>query len=55
LDRFAAAIHVVASATVPGVAIALVALGALFLANLVAALPGLQAACTSSARLLHAD
>ena len=54
-DRFAAAIHVVPSATVPGVAIALVAFGALFLANLVAAVPGLQAARTSSALLLHAD
>jgi putative ABC transport system permease protein len=54
-DRFAAAIHVVPSASVPAVAIALVALGALFLANLVAAIPGLQAARTSSALLLHAD
>ena len=54
-NRFAAAIPVVPRASVPGVSIALVALGALFLANLVAAIPGLQAARTPSALLLHAD
>jgi predicted lysophospholipase L1 biosynthesis ABC-type transport system permease subunit len=54
-NRFAAAIHVVPSTSVPGVSIALVALGALLLANLVAAIPGRQAARTPSALLLHAD
>ena len=54
-DRFAAAIPVVPRASVPAVSIALVAVGALFLANLVAAIPGLQAARTPSALLLHAD
>ena len=54
-NRFAAAIPVVPSASVPVVSIALVAFGALFLANLVAAIPGLQAARTPSALLLHAD
>ena len=53
--RFAVAIHVVPSSMVPGLSIVLVALGALFLANLVAAIPGIQAARTSSAVLLHAD
>ena len=54
-NRFAAAIPVVPRASVPAVSIALVALGALILANLVAAIPGLQAARTRSAQLLHTD
>jgi ABC-type antimicrobial peptide transport system permease subunit len=42
-------------ATVPALTIILVALGALILANLVAAIAGLQAARTRTALLLHAE
>ena len=54
-DRFANAIHVVPEPTVPALTIALIALGALVLANLVAAIPGRQAARTQTALLLHAE
>ena len=54
-DLFAHAIHVVDEPTVPALAITLVAIGALVLANVVAALPGLQAARTRTAVLLRAE
>jgi hypothetical protein len=54
-DLFARQIHVVPEPTVPVVAIALVGIGALILANLVAAIPGRQAAKTETAVLLRAD
>ena len=54
-DLFANAIHVVPEPTVPTLTIALIALGALLLANLVAAIPGRQAARTRTAVLLHAE
>jgi ABC-type antimicrobial peptide transport system permease subunit len=53
--RFAEALHVVPQPTVPLVSIALIALTALVLANLVAAIPGLQAARTNTAEQLHAE
>jgi FtsX-like permease family/MacB-like periplasmic core domain len=52
---FAREIHAVPSPTVPGVSITLVAVGALVLANLVAAIPGRRAARTPTAVLLHAE
>lgn len=54
-DLFAHELHVVAQPSVPALTITLIALGALVLANLVAALPGLQAARTPSALLLHEE
>jgi hypothetical protein len=54
-DLFARAIHAVPQPTVPTLTIALIAIGALVLANLVAAIPGLQAARTQTAVLLHAE
>jgi MacB-like periplasmic core domain/FtsX-like permease family len=54
-NRFAHALHVVPQPTVPTVTIALVAIGALILANLVAAIPGRQAAHTPTAELLHGE
>jgi ABC-type antimicrobial peptide transport system permease subunit len=54
-DLFARAIHVIPDPTVPALTIALIAVGALILANLVAAIPGLQAAHTRTALLLHAE
>jgi hypothetical protein len=54
-DLFANALHVVPEPTIPALGIALVALGALVLANVVAAVPGLQAAGTRTAVLLHAE
>ena len=54
-DLFAHAIHAVPEPTVPALTIALIAVGALVLANLVAAIPGLQAARTPSALLLHEE
>jgi hypothetical protein len=54
-DLFAHAIHVVDEPTVPALAITLVAIGALVLANVVATLPGLQAARTRTAVLLRAE
>ena len=53
--RFAHLIFAVPQPTVPTLAIAYIALGALILANLVAAVPGLQAARTPSALLLHEE
>ena len=41
--------------TVPAVTIALIAIGALVVANLVAAIPGRQAARTKTAVLLRAE
>ena len=55
LGLFARQIHVVPEPTVPALAICLVALGALVLANLVAAIPGRQAARTKTAVLLRAE
>lgn len=52
-DLFAHAIHAVPDPTVPALTVTLIAFGALVLANLVAAIPGLQAARTPSALLLH--
>jgi hypothetical protein len=52
-DLFARAINAVPQPTVPTLTIILVAVGALALANLVAAIPGLQAARTPTAVLLH--
>jgi hypothetical protein len=54
-NRFATAIHVVPRPTVPTLSLVLVAVGALALANLVAALPGRHAARTTTALLLRAD
>ena len=54
-DLFAHNIDVVPSPTVPAFAIALVALGALVLANVVAAIPGRIAARTKTATLLRAE
>jgi len=54
-DLFAGAINAVPEPTVPVLTITLVAAGALLLANLVAAIPGLQAARTRTALLLHAE
>ena len=52
---FAREISAVPQPTIPTPTIVLVALGALVLANLVAAIPGLQAARTRTALLLHAE
>jgi len=52
-DLFANQLHVIAEPTIPSLAISLIAIGALVLANLVAAIPGLQAARTPTAVLLH--
>jgi hypothetical protein len=54
-DLFAHNIDVVPSPTVPVMSIVLIALGALVLANLVAAVPGVIAARTKTASLLRAD
>jgi hypothetical protein len=54
-DVFAREIHVVPSPTIPAVTIALIAVGGLVLANLVAALPGRQAARTTTALVLRAE
>ena len=54
-NRFAGALHVVPQPTVPAVTVALIALGALVLANIVAAIPGRQAARTETAVLLRAE
>ena len=53
--RFADALQVVPESTVPTLTIVLIAVGALVLANVVAAIPGLQAARTPPAVLLHAE
>jgi hypothetical protein len=52
---FASQIYAVPSTAVPTLAIVLVGLGALALANLVAALPGRSAARTSTALLLRSE
>jgi hypothetical protein len=54
-DLFAGGINAVAQPTVPVVSIALIALGALVLANVVAAVPGRIAARTPTALLLRAE
>jgi hypothetical protein len=54
-NRFASALHVVPHPTVPTLTITLIAVGALVFANLVAAIPGRQAARTETAVLLHAE
>jgi ABC-type antimicrobial peptide transport system permease subunit len=54
-DLFAHNIDVVPAPTVPTLSIVLIALGALVLANLVAAVPGLVAARTKTASLLRAE
>jgi hypothetical protein len=54
-DLFARQIFAVPDATVPVVAVIVVALGALVLANIVAALPGRSAARTSTALLLRSE
>lgn len=54
-DLFANNIHVVPAPTVPVMSIALVAAGALVLANVVAAIPGRIAARTPAALLLRAE
>jgi ABC-type lipoprotein release transport system permease subunit len=52
---FAHKIHAVPEPTVPALTILLVAIGALILANIVAAVPGRQAARTQTAVLLRAE
>ena len=54
-DQFARALHVVPQPTFPVLTIALIAAGALVLANLIAAIPGRQAARTPTAVLLHVE
>jgi hypothetical protein len=54
-DLFAHQIHVVPQPTVPAAAIAIVGVGALIVACIVAAIPGRQAARTSTAVLLRAE
>jgi len=54
-DLFAHAINAVPQASVPAVTVALIAVGALVLANLVAAIPARQAARTHTAVLLRAE
>ena len=52
---FAGEIHAVPEPTVPALTIALIAFGALVLANVVAAIPARQAARTKTAVLLRAE
>jgi hypothetical protein len=54
-NRFASALHVVPDPTVPALTIAVIGIAALVLANVVAAIPGLQAARTETAVLLRAE
>ena len=54
-NLFAGQIHAVPAPTTPALVIALIAVGALVLANLVAAVPGYLAARTRTAVLLHAE
>ena len=54
-DLFANQLHVVAQPTIPTLRIALISISGLILANLVAAIPGLQAARTPAALMLHAE
>ena len=54
-DLFAREIYAVPEPTVPALTIALIGIGALVLANLVAAIPGRRAARTQTVVLLHAE
>ena len=54
-DLFAQEINAVPSPTVPVLQIVVIALGALVLANIVAAIPGRLAARTPTALVLHAE
>jgi hypothetical protein len=54
-DQFARELHVVAQPTIPAFTVVSVAVGAVVLANLVAAIPGRQAANTETAVLLRAE
>ena len=54
-DLFAHQVHVVPASSVPTLSIALIAVGALVLANAVAAVPARQAARTRTASLLRAE
>jgi FtsX-like permease family len=54
-NEFTSALHVVPEPTVPAFTIAVIAVGAIVLANLVAAVPGRQAARTKTAVLLRAE
>jgi hypothetical protein len=54
-NRFAGALHVVPRPTIPALTVTLIAIGALVLANIVAAIPGRQAARTATAVLLRAE
>jgi ABC-type lipoprotein release transport system permease subunit len=54
-DQFANALHVVSEPTVPALTVVLIALGALVLANVVAAVPGRAAARTRTAELLRSE
>jgi predicted lysophospholipase L1 biosynthesis ABC-type transport system permease subunit len=54
-DLFANSIHAVPSPTVSAIAVALITLGAIVLANLVSLVPGRAAARTSVGTLLRAD
>ena len=54
-NEFAHQIHVVPEPTVPTITIVLIAVAALLLANVVAAIPGRQAARTQTAVLLRAE
>ena len=54
-DRFAHQVHVVPASNVPIASIVLVTVGAIILANIIAAIPGRQAARTPTALLLQAD
>jgi hypothetical protein len=53
--RFADEIHAVPTPTVPAASVVLIAVGALVVANIVAAIPARQAARTQTATLLRAD
>src|SRR5207302_11018738 len=52
-DLFAHQVHVVPASSVPVMSIVLIAVGALVLANIVAAIPGRHAARTTTALLLR--
>jgi hypothetical protein len=54
-NLFAHELHVVPQPSIPAGTICLVALGALLLANVVAALPGRQAALTPTALVLQSE
>jgi hypothetical protein len=54
-DQFANALHVVSEPTVPALTVVLIALGAVVLANVVAAVPGRAAARTRTAEVLRSE